>query len=319
MAFHDVTLPEGFQYGSVSGAGFGTIIQQTASGHEVRVARQAQGQHRLTLLAQLRTADEAKALKRFALQRRGALHSFRIKDFADYTTNDDGETAPTATDQILGTGDGTTTTFQLIKTYGQGEDGEYVRTLTLPVGGSIVAAIDGTPVVGLAVSGSGLLTLPSVPANGAVVTAGCEFDVPVRFSLEFDRWARLRADAFQQWSIEMLDVVEVLDEVEQPERWNFGGGTNWGEVSTDFAIAFNNGCLQYIDPTTDISVFLPIPTDALTGPTVFRIANAGGSGGDIQVREDDGTALGAVIVPGDNKVISLVRVDADTAIWLIED
>ena len=36
MAFHDVSLPDDFEYRSISGAGFSTIVQETASGHEFR-------------------------------------------------------------------------------------------------------------------------------------------------------------------------------------------------------------------------------------------------------------------------------------------
>ena len=108
MAFHDVSLPSDFQYGSGMGAGFATIVQQTASGHEFRVARQAQGLHRLSLRKELQSSTEAQTLKAFALARRGALHSFRVKDWSDYSSASDGQATPTTLDVILGTGNGTT-------------------------------------------------------------------------------------------------------------------------------------------------------------------------------------------------------------------
>jgi uncharacterized protein (TIGR02217 family) len=83
MAFHDTQLPDGFQYGSLAGAGFATIVQETSSGHETRIARQAQARHRFRLVKILQSKSEAKALKAFALGRRGSLHSFKIQDIAD--------------------------------------------------------------------------------------------------------------------------------------------------------------------------------------------------------------------------------------------
>ena len=109
MAFHNVTFPEGFDYGSSFGAGFKTIVQESASGHEYRISRQGQARHRFRLLRSLETQAEAQAIKDFALARRGALHSFRLKDVTDYTTKADGTSAPSTDDQNIGTGDGTTT------------------------------------------------------------------------------------------------------------------------------------------------------------------------------------------------------------------
>jgi uncharacterized protein (TIGR02217 family) len=316
MAFHDVTLPEGFSYGSVAGAGFATIIRATATGHEWRVARQSQGQHRLSLRAINWTKAEAKAIKAFGLARRGSLHSFKVKDFSDFTSNADGETAPTNLDQEIGTGDGVEDTFQLVKVYAEGLDGEYVRTITLPDADTIVVSIDGADNESWTLSGDGRITFASPPANGAVVKAGFEFFIPVRFVADFDKWARLQADAFELWSLPLLDVVEVLDEVEQPERWDGGGGRNWGEVTQSIEIAWNDGCLQSVMPSTAISAFLPVPETARTGSEVFVVSCAVGSAGSVQVRDDLGNALGSTLSAGDVLRISFVRTSSTQGSWL---
>ena len=49
---------------------------------------------------------------------------------------------PTALDQTIGVGDGTTTVFQLSKTYGASFD-PYLRPITKPVAGSVKVAVDG--------------------------------------------------------------------------------------------------------------------------------------------------------------------------------
>ena len=314
MAFHNVTLPNEFQYGSQSGAGFSTIVQQTASGHETRVARQAQAVHRLTLRTELRTAQSAKILKGFALARRGSLHSFKIKDWSDYTTALDGESAATAVDQIIGSGDGTTTTFQLVKNYTEGGENFYIRTITLPVSNTVVAAVDGMVTTSFTVSGTGQIVFAFPPANGTVISAGCEFDVPVRFTLDVDRWMRLQADAYNVWSLPSLDVQEVLNEVEYPERWQHGGSRYWGVIESDVRMAFNDGALHVVQAQApNLSMFLPVPTYAGSGPSMFTIINIGGTN-TITLRDDVGMTVSPV-PPFATLRVGLARGSDNSVIW----
>jgi uncharacterized protein (TIGR02217 family) len=306
MAFHDVTLPDSFQYGSAAGAGFSTIIQQTASGHEFRVARQAQGQHRMSLRSELQSSSQAKVLKAFALARRGALHSFRIKDWSDFTTNGDGETSPTAVDQLIGSGTGTKTNYQLLKRYEITGPNEYIRTLTLPVAGSVVAAINGTPTTSFTVNSAGEINFNTAPANGATITAGCRFDVPVRFTSDVDAWTRLQADSFNVWSLPTLDVVEVLNEVEQPERWYNGGATFHGALTSNKRLAWNDGALHVLGSNTlNLNVFLPVPTYQATGPALLTLIHQTGSQ-SVQIKDDAGNNVW-LLVPGQTIRLGLIR------------
>lgn len=314
MAFHNETLPDAFQYGSTAGAGFATIIQQTASGHEYRVSRQAQAVHRLSLRSELRNASEAKALKAFALGRRGALHSFRIKDWSDYTTNADGETAPTMLDQLIGTGTGSLANFQLVKRYEITGPNEYIRTITLPRSGTVVVALNGVLTTAYTVSSTGVIQFTSAPANGVVVTAGCEFDVPVRFTSDVDTWTRLQADAFNVWSLPSLDVQEVLNEVEYPERWQPGGSKYWGTITSSVRMAFNDGALHVVQSNTaSLSMFLPIPTYASSGPNMFTIVNTGGTQ-NITLRDDAGNSV-TPLAPGSVTRVSLSRDNSGQVTW----
>lgn len=295
MAFHDVTLPDEFQYGSQAGAGFSTIVQQTASGHEIRVARQAQAVHRMSLRTELQSASQAKTLKAFALARRGSLHSFKIKDWSDYTSNADGESAATALDQVIGSGNGTTTTFQLVKRYETTGPNPYVRTITLPIAGTVVAAVDGIATAAFTVSGTGQIVFSAAPGAGTVVTAGFQFHVPVRFTLDVDRWTRLQADAFNIWSLPSLDVQEVLNEVEYPERWQHGGSRYWGYLTQSIRLAFNDGAFHVVanNSGTVHKIFLPVPTYAGSGPHMFTIYHFGG-GTNLELMDDAGGLVSAL-------------------------
>jgi len=316
MSFHDVVLPPGIQYGSAAGSGFATIIQETASGHETRITRQSQGRHRLSLVKALQTSAEAQVLKSFALERRGAQHSFKVTDVSDFTTNLDGKGAHTEVDVVLGTGNGTNTTFQLLKVYGSLNP--YVRVLTLPVSGSVLAALNpGGTTTAFTVDGQGRIVFNTAPANGVVVTAGCQFYVPVRFGQGFDQWAALQADAFDTWSLPQLDVIEVLNEVEMPERLVPDGGRDWGSMSASFRVAFNDGNLQYVNPTTAISMVLPAPAGCPGGRNIFTAAVYAGAAGSLQVRDDAGNAVGSALTAGQVKTIGLAINSTNGATWVL--
>jgi len=315
MAFHDVSLPSGIQYQSVAGAGFQTIVQESASGHEYRIARQAQGRHRFTIRKELQTEAEAKALKAFALGRRGSLHSFRLKDWSDYTTAEDGTSAPSNADQIIGIGDGTTTTFQLLKLYDASGDAPYPRVLTLPVDGTVVAALTGVATTSFTVTGDGQVVFAVAPILNAVITAGCEFDVPVRFTKAFDEWASMQADAFQTWSFPDMGCIEVLSEVETPERWNAGGGRYWLDAGQDVALTMNDGRLHTIAATTTISAFLPSVARIPSGH-IFTVNVPAGAAGTVQIRDELGVAIGSPIAAGASNFVGLVR-SSTTSTWVV--
>ena len=86
---------------------------------------------------------------------------------------------------MIGTGDGATTAFQLVKRYASGSQ-TWERTITKPVVGSVTVAIDGVEqTTGWSVdTTTGLITFTTAPATGATITAGFEFDVPVRFDTD---------------------------------------------------------------------------------------------------------------------------------------
>ena len=114
-------------------------------------------------------------------------------------------------DQTIGSGDGTTAIFQLTKTYGDGDDA-YRRPITKPVAGSVRMAVGGTEKaegVDFSVdTATGLVTFAAgaVPGAGAEITAGFEFDVPVRFDLEH---LSVSLAAFRAGQIPAIPLIEI--------------------------------------------------------------------------------------------------------------
>jgi uncharacterized protein (TIGR02217 family) len=156
----------------------------------------------------LRSLDDLEALIAFFEARRGPLHAFRWKDWADWKSSiPSAATGPM--DQILGVGDGVRTTFPLRKRYLSGSQ-DYWRPIAKPVMGTVTVAIADDPKVeGVEFTvdaATGILTFVTPPDIGAQVTAGFEFDVPVRF--DTDRIAVSLA-SFKAGEVPDVPVIEV--------------------------------------------------------------------------------------------------------------
>lgn len=210
-AFHEIRFPIAVSFGATGGPARRNEIVALTSGHEKRNARQAHSRRSYDAGTGLRSIDDVHDVIAFFEARRGSLHGFRFRDPFDWKSC--WPTAePDPADQLLGIGDGTTTSFQLAKTYGEGEDA-YVRPIAKPVTEAVRVAVAGIEVPagdGFTVDATtGLVSfLPGhVPAAGEAVTAGFAFDVPVRFDSE-----RLSVSlaSFRAGQIASIPILEVL-------------------------------------------------------------------------------------------------------------
>jgi uncharacterized protein (TIGR02217 family) len=119
-----------------------TQVVELASGDEERNASWANSRRRYDVSYGIRRADDLAAVVAFFEARNGRLHGFRFKDWSDYKSCLPSQAVPSPLDQSLGTGDGTTTAFQLVKRYASGAQG-WTRTITKPVAGSVRVALGG--------------------------------------------------------------------------------------------------------------------------------------------------------------------------------
>ena len=184
MAFHDVRFPDNISRGARGGPERRTQIVELASGDEERNASWANSRRRYDVAYGIRRADDLAAVVAFFEARNGRLHGFRFKDWGDHKSClPSGTSVPT--DQLIGTGDGATTTFQLVKRYASGSQ-TWVRKITKPVAGTVRVALDGAEQLsGWTVdTTTGVLTFDTAPAAGVAITAGFAFDVPVRFDTD---------------------------------------------------------------------------------------------------------------------------------------
>ncbi|MBJ3776401.1 DUF2460 domain-containing protein [Acuticoccus mangrovi] len=183
MAFHDVLLPPHILAGYRRTVQRRTEVTELAGGSEERNARWAASRRRFQIGYGVRDHDALADLIAFYEDRLGPLHTFRFRDWADRKSCAPTAT-PAATDVAIGTGDGSTTTFQLVKRYGSVSP--FVRTITKPVSGTVLVALAGVAQAsGWSVDlTTGVITFTMAPANGVAVRAGYEFDCEVRFEAD---------------------------------------------------------------------------------------------------------------------------------------
>ncbi|WP_425033500.1 phage distal tail protein, Rcc01695 family [Pelagibacterium sp.] len=208
MAFHQVRFPLDIALGAQGGPVRATDVTTLASGREERNSRWAHARRRYNAGYGIKSRADMLAVLAFFEERRGRFHSFLWRDGIDFSSSENGGT-PTATDQEIGTRDGETTAFQLVKRYGANFD-PYLRPITKPVAGSVAVAVDAVPVGPGAFSVdllTGVVTLDFAPGPGAVVTAGFEFDVPVRFDTDRLDVEMSGFDAAMAPSIPLIEVI----------------------------------------------------------------------------------------------------------------
>lgn len=205
MAFHHIRFPLDIALGARGGPERRTEVTTLAGGGERRNGRWAHSRRRYNAGYGVKSRADMQAVLAFFEERRGRLHGFLWRDGMDHSS---GGPAPLANDQVIGTGDGVQTLFQLTKTYGAAF-APYLRPIAKPVSGSVRIALDGVEAVtGWVVDiTTGLVSFDAAPANGAVVTAGFLFDVPVRF--DTDR-LDIELNGFDGAEAPNIPLVEIL-------------------------------------------------------------------------------------------------------------
>lgn len=208
MAFHEVRFPVDLSFGSMGGPERRTEIVTLTNGFEERNSPWAHSRRRYDAGVGLRSLDDMAALIAFFEARGGQLHGFRWKDWTDWKSCLPSR-AVAFDDQGIGQGDGRTVEFRLSKLYLSGA-AEYRRPIVKPVEGTVRIGIGGVEkfetIDFTCDHAAGVIQLKDAPMMDAPVTAGFEFDVPVRF--DTDRIA-VSVATFQAGDVPQIPVIEV--------------------------------------------------------------------------------------------------------------
>jgi uncharacterized protein (TIGR02217 family) len=209
LDFHEVRFPLDVSLGSRGGPVRRTDIVTLGSGREHRNSRWAHSRRRYDAGLGVRTLDALHTVVAFFEERRGRLVGFRFRDRIDWRSGPPSR-APTPLDQRIGTGDGVQRSFALVKTYGSAH-APYARPIAKPIGESVRVATNGAELSAGADFAcdptTGLVTILTPPPPGAAITAGFDFDVPVRFDTdELD----IDLSAFEAGEIPKIPLIEIV-------------------------------------------------------------------------------------------------------------
>lgn len=210
MSFHDVRFPTAISRNAQGGPERRTDVVVLGSGYEERNSRWADSRRSYNAGYGVKSLDDLYQIIAFFEERRGRLHTFRWRDPMDWKSCAPNAT-PNVLDQVIGTGTGEHAAFQLKKVYGSAF-APWTRDIKKPIAATVKIAVAGaaqTAGTNFAIDAStGVVTFLSghIPASGASVTAGFEFDVPARFDTDK---LEINLSGFTSGAIPNIPIVEV--------------------------------------------------------------------------------------------------------------
>jgi uncharacterized protein (TIGR02217 family) len=210
VSFHEIRFPTSISRGAQGGPERRTDVVVLGSGFEERNSRWADSRRSYNAGYGVTSLNALHEVIAFFEERRGRFHGFRWRDHADWKSSAPGNPT-TAVDQVIGLGDGERLMFQLKKIYGSAH-APYARDIKKPVANTVKIAVDGSPktlgthyTIDIA---TGLITFESgqAPDVDDAVTAGFEFDVPVRFDTDK---LDINLSGFASGAIPNIPIVEI--------------------------------------------------------------------------------------------------------------
>lgn len=201
--FHDVLFPASLAKNAIRRVEQATEVIRLSSGREVRNSRWQNARRSWevdTLLSNLR---DVQVLMDFFVARRSRLYGFRFRDPLEFSSASAGQVIGFE-DQVIGVGDAVSRNFQLVKTAG-----EMTRLITKPVRGSVRVGVNGREFGSRwAVDDtSGIVSFEVPPRIGARITAGFEFDTPVRFGADEIKIVMQASMAARATRVELVEIV----------------------------------------------------------------------------------------------------------------
>jgi uncharacterized protein (TIGR02217 family) len=208
MAIDNARLPTQVEQGAQGGPLFKTTVLMAASGDEQRIPEWDIARGEWDIGYGINNKTTLLLVIGFFRAVLGKAHAFRFRDWSDYQ----------ATDATFGTGDGSTTQFQLKIPYRSYQDDEttvvrtYTRSIYLPASSPLTIKDNGSTVnpADYTLQTGGTILFDTAPTNAHILTWTGEFDVPVRFDIDKLPTAMLMDDV---GSIRGIRIVEVLDSV----------------------------------------------------------------------------------------------------------
>lgn len=203
----NVIFPEDISYGSVSISEYHTTIIETRNGYESRNADWNNERRQFNVREGTRTQKLIEKLMHFFYIVKGRAVAFNYKDWFDYKSTTYMEDTISDTDQIIGSGDGLKTEFQLVKTY-KWQGISKTTNIKKPKDGTVVASIQGVSTTAFSVDyDTGIITFDVAPGSTKIIKCGYEFYINCRFK-EDKLSANLTTYNIAETSIMLIEVRE---------------------------------------------------------------------------------------------------------------
>lgn len=196
-SFHAIRFPSSISFKAEGGPVFKTEIASLKNGKEKRNILWSQARSEYEIYYKDISKNETNQVIAFFMARNGSAYGFLFKDWNDFE----------AKGEVIGTGDDSTTDFQLTKEYGDAQN-KYKRIIKKPAQDSVSIYVDGA----LQSSGysvdydDGVVSFDNPVPLDEVVTADFEFDIPVRFESDF---LIAKNDSFSKSTIKSFKLIEL--------------------------------------------------------------------------------------------------------------
>lgn len=300
---NQAVLPR-FSRGLVGGPGFKTVIQEVADGSEMRISKWQRPKRTFDIGNAIDTPDDFRALLAHYRQVRGSLYGFRMRDPFDWSTHPTHMQEPDPSivshRQLIGAGDGTTTTYQLCKRYKCGNV-ERVRPITHPQyqgsvndDGPVPPAImtNGDPDTYVNVifvddveqtegthyawvQNGGQVEFVSAPAAGSAIYWCGTFEIPVRFDQDIDQGLLASMTTSEVFSAELTATELSVPEPFSDHKW-MGGVVAVANTSHDVALDPGRGRVWVVQPAVaGIKAYLPWVQYMQDGMPFMTVFNTG--------------------------------------------
>jgi uncharacterized protein (TIGR02217 family) len=198
-----IILEDDLAVGFKGGPNWSTSRVESLSGYSQRNQQRSRPVHTYSYSSAEKDRATLLAIKGFHTSVRGALYTWLLKDWGDYSR----------TSESLGIGDGVETDYQLVSN--EGPDNPYVRTIQYTKSGTLNVYVNDvlqTITTDYSVSATGLITFVVAPASSLAVTADYEFYVPVSFDQDSCQ-IEITARSGEWGVISTLDAIEELPAV----------------------------------------------------------------------------------------------------------
>lgn len=199
--FHEIRFPTDISYGAQGGPKYDTDIIVTKAGYEHRNLNRPEGLCEYNITYGIKRTKQFAQVLAFYRARKGKTYGFRYRDWSDYR----------AVNQQIGTANGTTTTFQLIKVY-EDDASSDTRTIYKPIEGTVNLYVGekiqtNNCTVDCTTGKVIFNTAPGTVDNQLPVMADFEFDVPVRFNTDMSGAEYTDFNSLQWSSISLVELL----------------------------------------------------------------------------------------------------------------